>query len=153
MSEATPATAELPRRQALCGIIALGVLGPTALAACSTVTKEYGNQPAAPKENTNPGAPLAKLASVPVGGGTVVAAPDGRQIVVIQPAPGEVRAYNASCTHQGTPVGAPDANGVMTCPNHNSKFQAKDGSVVNGPATSPLQEVSVKLAGDAIVLA
>jgi nitrite reductase/ring-hydroxylating ferredoxin subunit len=72
--------------------------------------------------------------------------------VVLQPAPGEVRAYNAACTHAGTTVSAPE-NDVVTCPNHGSKFSTKDGSVINGPAGSPLKEVSVKVDGENIVLA
>jgi nitrite reductase/ring-hydroxylating ferredoxin subunit len=52
----------------------------------------------------------------------------------------------------GTTVGAPE-NDAMTCPNHGSKFSANDGSVINGPAGSPLKEVSVKVDGENITLA
>jgi nitrite reductase/ring-hydroxylating ferredoxin subunit len=152
MSEASPAEGTVPRRQALCGILALGVLGPAALAACSSTTKEYGSAPGPAKQQPKPGGPLAKVADVPVGSGKVVMTPDGKPVVIIQPAPGEFRAYSAACTHQGVTVGDPKG-GVATCPQHNSKFDMKDGSVISGPAQSPLPEVSVKVQGDGVVLA
>lgn len=147
-------TAALPRRQVLCGIIAAGLLGPAALAGCSSDegtdngTANDGNTGDAPAA----GGALATLSSVPVGGGKVVTAPDGRAIVITQPSAGQVKAFDASCTHMGTTVGAPEG-GVMTCPNHGSKFSAADGSVVKGPAGGPLKEIAVSVNGDNIVLA
>jgi Rieske Fe-S protein len=41
----------------------------------------------------------------------------------------------------------------MTCPSHGSKFKASDGSVVQGPATQPLQEIAVTVKGQEITLA
>jgi cytochrome b6-f complex iron-sulfur subunit len=149
-------TAALPRRQVLCGIIAAGLLGPAALAGCSSDSgTDTGNAGNGDTDGTNSpaaGGALAALSSVPVGGGTVVTASDGRAIVLVQPAAGQVKAFDATCTHMGTKVGAPEG-GVMTCPNHGSKFSAKDGSVVKGPAAGPLKEVSVSVSGDNIVLA
>lgn len=143
--------AALPRRQVLCGIMAVGLLGTTALTACSEAAPATNTQDDATGGDTAVGGALATLAQVPVGGGTVVNA-NGTPLVLLQPAPGEVRAYNAACTHAGTPVSAPE-NEVMTCPNHGSKFSTKDGSVINGPAGTPLKEVSVKVDGENIVLA
>jgi Rieske [2Fe-2S] domain len=41
--------------------------------------------------------------------------------------------------------------GGVYCPCHGSKFSIKDGSVVNGPATSPLAPVTIKVEGTSIV--
>ena len=162
MSEEAQVIRPVPRRQALCGIVALGVLGPAALAACSK--KEEFGQPSAGTSNPAPtgaasppsdgGAAnaLAKTSQVPVGGGIVVTASDGKKIVLAQPTAGEFKAFDATCTHQGTPVGAPE-NGTMTCPNHGSQFSAADGSATKGPATAPLKAVNVTVSGDSIVLA
>ncbi len=92
---------------------------------------------------------LATTAEVPVGGGKII---DGKNIVITQPASGTFKAFTAVCTHQGCIVNS-IANGTIDCPCHGSKFSIKDGSVVNGPATSPLAGVGIKLVGTSIVQA
>lgn len=151
----------LPRRQVLCGIMAMGILGTATLTACSEDTPA-ADAPAdsagtptgttsAPPAGGNANA-LAQVSQIPVGGGTIVQAPDGTQLVIVQPAAGDFKAFNASCTHQGTTVGAPQG-GTMTCPNHGSKFSAADGSVQQGPAGAPLKPVAIAVSGDNITLA
>ena len=54
------------------------------------------------------------------------------------------------CTHQGCIVGS-ISNGAIHCPCHGSAFSIKDGSVVNGPAASPLAAIPIKVAGTSIV--
>ena len=63
---------------------------------------------------------------------------------------GQFKAFTAVCTHQGCIV-ATVANGTIDCPCHGSKFSAADGSVVNGPATSPLAPVTITVHGTSIV--
>ncbi len=151
----------LPRRQVLCGIMAMGILGSATLTACSEDTPA-ANSPSdsagtpsgsasAPAAGGNANA-LAQVSQIPVGGGTIVDAPDGTKLVIVQPVAGDFKAYDAACTHQGTPVGAPQG-GTMTCPNHGSKFSAADGSVQQGPAGTPLKQVSIAVSGDNITLA
>jgi Rieske Fe-S protein len=159
MSEEAQVIQPVPRRQALCGIIALGVLGPAALAACSN-NQDFGQPSSGSSAPGNTGSSpsagggsaLAKTSQVPVGGGVVVTGSDGKKIVIAQPTAGQFKAYDATCTHQGTIVGAPQ-NGTMTCPNHGSQFSAADGSATKGPATAPLKAVNVTVSGDSIVLA
>jgi Rieske Fe-S protein len=81
--------------------------------------------------------------SVPVGGGYVDKA---NLVVVTQPASGEYKAFTAVCTHQGCTV-AQVTDNQITCPCHGSVFSAKDGSVINGPATSPLAAMTAKVDG------
>jgi Rieske Fe-S protein len=90
---------------------------------------------------------LAKTADVPVGGGTILA---DKKIVITQPQVGSFHAFTAVCTHQGCIVGTV-AGGTINCPCHGSKFNIANGSVVNGPATSPLAPVSIKVQGTSIV--
>lgn len=92
-------------------------------------------------------AALATTASVPVGGGTILSA---KQIVITQPTAGAFKAFTAVCTHQGCIVDQV-ANGTIDCPCHGSKFSIKDGSVVNGPAASPLAAIAIKVEGTSIV--
>jgi len=92
---------------------------------------------------------LASTASVPVGGGKILTA---QRIVITQPAAGSYKAFTAVCTHQGCIVSTV-ADGTIDCPCHGSKFSVKDGSVVNGPAPSPLAPVAIKVQGTSIVRA
>lgn len=98
-----------------------------------------GNAPAA----------LAKTSDVPVGGGTILT---DKKIVITQPQSGTFHAFTAVCTHQGCTVSSV-SGGTINCPCHGSKFNITNGSVVNGPAASPLAPVSIKVQGTSIVQA
>jgi Rieske Fe-S protein len=95
------------------------------------------------------GGALASTSDIPVGGGTVFAEQD---VVVTQPAPGRFRAFSATCTHQGCPV-TEVADGTINCNCHGSKFAVADGSVVDGPADTPLPERGIEVTGEEILLA
>lgn len=84
--------------------------------------------------------PLVREAEVPVGGGKILAS---QQIVVTQPSKGDFKAFSAVCTHQQCLVTMVQ-DGVIICPCHGSEFSIKDGSVVRGPAGSPLPAVQVE---------
>ena len=99
--------------------------------------------------STSGAAVLASTASVPVGGGKILTA---QQIVITQPTAGSYKAFTAVCTHQGCIVSTV-ADGTIDCPCHGSKFSVRDGSVVNGPAPSPLASVAIKVEGTSIVRA
>lgn len=157
---------ELPRRQVVCGLVALGVVGTAVLAGCGGDDETPAGSPtsggadpggaptgAAPSTSASAGGTtLAKVADVPVGGGVVVNGPDGARILLLQPTAGTVKALDAACTHQGTTV-KPPVDGAIVCPNHGSKFSAADGSVTRGPARKPLQPVQVAVSGQDVVLA
>ena len=92
---------------------------------------------------------LARTADIPVGGGKILT---GRKIVITQPKTGSFVAFSAVCTHQGCTVTSV-TGGTINCPCHGSKFSIANGSVVNGPATSPLPSVSIKVQGTSITQA
>jgi Rieske Fe-S protein len=94
-------------------------------------------------------AALASTADIPVGGGKVLA---DKKIVITQPQAGSFNAFTAVCTHQGCIVGSV-TGGTINCPCHGSKFNITNGSVVNGPAASPLAPVGIKVQGTSIVQA
>ena len=62
----------------------------------------------------------------------------GRRCAVHRDAEGQVHAVSASCTHLGCLVHFNDAEQAWECPCHGSRF-APDGSVLQGPATRPLE--------------
>ncbi len=80
---------------------------------------------------------VAANSSLNNGGGAVVNAAN-RVIVARSQDKSTFFAVQSNCTHQGTTVVFQGNNNVFFCPNHSSRFNI-DGSVVNGPATSPLK--------------
>lgn len=90
---------------------------------------------------------LAKTSDVPVGGGTILT---DKKIVITQPQSGTFHAFTAVCTHAGCTVGSV-SSGTINCPCHGSRFSISNGSVVNGPAASPLAPVNIKVQGTSIL--
>ena len=107
-----------------------------------------GQSPSSQQASAQPPS-LASASDVPVGGGTILA---DKKIVITQPRAGSFKAFTAVCTHQGCTVSSV-SGGTINCPCHGSRFSVTNGSVVQGPAPSPLTPVSIKVHGTAIVQA
>ena len=108
-----------------------------------------GSSSAAPAgpAGSNGSAVLARTTDIPVGSGKILPGP---KIVITQPKSGSFQAFTAICPHLGCTVGSV-SGGTINCPCHGSKFSVANGSVVNGPATSPLAPVSIRVQGTSIV--
>ncbi|HUQ56881.1 Rieske (2Fe-2S) protein [Lentzea sp.] len=146
------------RRTALCGIVVALAVPSGLVTACSSGSAGTGSTPPAQGGSTptsgssgSTGTALVALADVPEGGGAVVDGPGGKKIVVARVSATEVKAFDATCPHQGSIVAEP-SGGTITCPSHGSQFSPADGSVKKGPATSGLRAVAVKVDGDQVVL-
>jgi Rieske Fe-S protein len=137
------ATEGITRRNTLTGAVVVGV-GVPLLAACGSDSGSDTSEPAA-----KAGEKLGPAADIPVGGGKIYAE---QKVVVTQPSEGTFEGFSSVCTHQGCPVTSVD-NGTINCTCHGSKFSIQDGSVENGPATSPLSRVKVKDEGGQITTA
>ena len=144
-------------RRAFGGAALLGVAAPV-LVACGEeeepATGGSGSS-SSPSESSSPSGDgggsaaaggLVAAADVPVGGGVVL---KEEELVVTQPAEGTFKGFSAICTHQGCLV-AGVSDGEITCDCHGSVFSADDGSVVTGPATSPLEEITLAVDGDQV---
>jgi Rieske Fe-S protein len=131
----------ITRRKTLTGAAAMGVAVPL-LAACGGDSGDTATDSPAPAA----GEELGSTSEVPVGGGKVFG---DQKIVVTQPTDGDFKAFSAVCTHQSCLV-SQISDGTIDCLCHGSKFSDQDGSVVNGPATSALSEVSITVDGDTI---
>jgi Rieske Fe-S protein len=92
---------------------------------------------------------LTATSAIPVGGGKVF---QTQRVVVTQPTSGEFKCFTAVCTHQGCIVGSV-ADGLITCPCHGSQYRITDGSVVHGPAPTPLASKSITVSDGEISLA
>ena len=140
----------LPNRRAL--LAGAGITCAAMLAGCAMSDANGGPTPATDGTATSAGgsAPaagaLAATSQVPDGGGKII---DGKNIVITQPHSGLFKAFSAICTHEGCIVSSV-SNGTINCPCHGSKFSIKDGSVVNGPATTPLGAIAIKVEGTSI---
>jgi Rieske Fe-S protein len=84
-----------------------------------------------------------------------VAGQDGPQpAVLVHMEDGSWIAYSAVCTHAGCEVAYQLNSQTLGCPCHGSMFDPADGgSVVQGPAEQPLQEIQVEASGGNVMLA
>jgi nitrite reductase/ring-hydroxylating ferredoxin subunit len=85
-------------------------------------------------------------ADVPVGGGKIL---DNPAVVVTQPTAGSYKAFSSICTHAGCAVSEVQQSQIV-CPCHGSVFSAADGSVLQGPAQTPLTPVGITVNGSTI---
>jgi Rieske Fe-S protein len=153
-----PAPTSLGRRTVLQGVVLAGA--GVALAGCGNSDESAtsaaptdaqtstppSDQPSSPKPTDAEA--LAKTSAIPVNGGVIV----NDEVVVTQPSEGTFKGFSAICTHQGCVVDNV-SDGVISCPCHGSQFSAADGSVVGGPAPSPLPEVPVEVQQGEVVRA
>ena len=65
----------------------------------------------------------------------------GATDIVVRHSDGSLSAMSAICTHAGCEVAY--QGGVLYCPCHGSQFSAQNGSVLQGPASTPLLQVPV----------
>ena len=129
----------LPSRRA-----ALLSFGGTTLAVClagCAVGTAATSAPAGPG-----GATTVPVSEIPVGGGKIVG-----QFVVTQPTEGSFEAFSALCTHQNLPV-QQVSDAAIVCGRHGSSFSLADGSVLTGPATTPLPAATVAVDGDTLTI-
>ena len=139
---------ETTRRAALAGAGFAGLAAT--LAACGGSSGSSSGGPSGSGQADSGGsAALASTSEIPVGGGKVFSA---EKVVVTQPTAGEFKAFSAVCTHMQCLVDQV-ASGTIDCPCHGSEFSVKNGSVVSGPAPSPLPAQAIKVGGGKITLA
>jgi nitrite reductase/ring-hydroxylating ferredoxin subunit len=115
--------------------------------AAGTPSEDAGTIEPFPSSNVPVGAILSTK-EIPVGGGVLVR----DELLIVQPKAGTFKAFDPRCPHQGFIVQPPRPRStVMECPGHNSQFKAADGSLVRGPATHALSEISIKVENGYIV--
>lgn len=144
----TPAA--LSRRRTLAGAAGIGV-GLPFLAACGGTDDTASDSTGSTGSTSGSGASSSgaiATSDIPVGGGEILA---DAGVVITQPTEGEFKAFSATCTHTGCQVGSV-SDGAIVCPCHGSQFSITDGSVLQGPAGSPLAEQAITVKQGEITL-
>jgi thiosulfate dehydrogenase [quinone] large subunit len=101
----------------------------------------------APTSSSSSGPVLTPVAKVPVGGARKVTDSESSDPVwVLQLKAGTFTAFDATCPHEGCPVGFLSPAEGFACPCHGSRFDAR-GHVINGPAERGLTPVPVVVDG------
>jgi Rieske Fe-S protein len=157
-------------RRTVLGLTVAGAAGLITAACGGGGSAASGTDPTPSAAGTSPGAggstsssggsgtSLVATSDVPVGGGVfikngkIVANPGDLEkltAVVTQPTAGTYKAFTTTCTHQHCTV-SEIKNGTIICQCHGSTYSIKDGSVTNGPATSALTAIPIKVDGDKI---
>jgi len=99
-----------------------------------------------------PGAPVARLAELPVGGSKVFAYPGPNDpCLLVRLAADRWVAYSQRCTHLSCAVYYESATRRLACPCHHGFFAVEDGSVLQGPPPRPLPRIRLERRGDVLV--
>ena len=122
-----------------------GILAASTLAGCGSSSQDSSGADGGGGADTTARVATSK---VPVGSGVIE---DSIQSVVTQPTKGEFKAFNYLCTHQGCPVSQFKGDTIQ-CACHGSEFSIKDGSVIQGPATKPLQSKKATVKGKNVII-
>ncbi|MFF0223425.1 Rieske 2Fe-2S domain-containing protein [Streptomyces sp. NPDC004629] len=80
---------------------------------------------------------------------------DGQAVLLLRLIGGTVKAFQATCPHQGSLLADGDwdtDSNVLTCPSHLWEFDVRDGRGVN-PQNCRLREYLVRLNGDRLDIA
>ncbi len=84
-------------------------------------------------------------ASLKANGGSVYS----NGVIVARTMTGSYIAVASTCTHQGATVNYDGSHNEFVCYAHGSVFSS-NGGVVNGPASSPLQQLNTSLTGSSL---
>lgn len=91
-----------------------------------------------------------KVSEIPQGEG-VTGVIDGRNVAAYKTADGELMIFINRCTHMDCPTEWNNEDKTWDCPCHGSRFYAY-GSVINSPATEPLQPLDFRVENDEVIL-
>jgi Rieske Fe-S protein len=88
------------------------------------------------------GVPVTPLARVPPG--AAFRARLGDHPIIVLNVGGEIRAFDAVCTHEGCPLGWNPDQRLIRCPCHGGAYDTT-GKVVDGPPPAPLRRLEAEV--------
>lgn len=128
------------------GTVTLFVV-PAVITSCEKDSPDPDNIPGDPDKNVlTIDLTDGKYSNLSSAGGSVVES----DIIIINTGDDFI-ALSSVCTHQGCQVGYNPGNGNLPCPCHGSIFSTS-GSVLNGPASSPLTKYDLTREGDLLTI-
>jgi Rieske Fe-S protein len=93
------------------------------------------------------GVPVTSLDKVPPG--SAFRTRQGESSIIVLNIGGEIRAFDAVCTHEGCPLGWNPAQRLIRCPCHGGAYDTT-GRVVDGPPPAPLHRLEAEV-GDGVI--
>lgn len=96
---------------------------------------------------------VAELAQLPNGAPHGVQLPNGERVCLVRVG-NEVFGFEDRCTHADFPLSAGEMvdDYVLECALHGARFDVRDGSIVDLPATEPLSCYEVKVENGSVWL-
>lgn len=76
---------------------------------------------------------------------------DQKMSVLIHLVNGGFTAYEKACTHEGVSVRYDPGTRTLVCPAHGAVFDPTNGNVLQGPATTPIRKVAIRVNGDGTI--
>ncbi len=76
---------------------------------------------------------------------------DQKMSVLVHLVNGGFTAYERACTHEGVSVRYDPGTRTLVCPAHGAVFDPANGNVLQGPATTPIRKVAVRVNGDGTI--
>ncbi len=93
------------------------------------------------------GLPVTSLDKVPPG--SAFRTRHGESPIIVLNVGGEIRAFDAVCTHEGCPLGWNPDQRLIRCPCHGGAYDTT-GRVVDGPPPAPLHRLEAEV-GDGVI--
>jgi cytochrome b6-f complex iron-sulfur subunit len=135
---------DLVRKIALGGAVLF--ISPTILTSCSKASTGDMGPLNPPGTKIEIDLTLPTYAALNTAGGSAIV-----QSIIVAYTGTNYVALSSVCTHQGGTVGYNLSSGNFVCPNHGSVFSV-GGSVVTGPAASPLESYQVSKSGNILTI-
>ena len=110
---------------------------------------KFMNPPTVPEAAVNE-ASVGKVGDFKPNSGKIVRF-GSRPVILIRPATDEWRAFSATCTHLNCTVQYQEASRQILCACHNGLYDLS-GRVVSGPPPRPLEEYTVHVRGEEVVV-
>lgn len=115
----------------------------TAAASASPSSQSAGSQSAG-SQSAAGGTAIGAVADVPVGQAKSFTDPaTGNPAWMVHPSGNLFVAFSAVCTHAGCPVQYDPSNVQFVCPCHGGVYDARTGTVLQGPPPAPLPAIAV----------
>lgn len=124
------------------GLSAASLVLAPCLGGCKKETANPGGNPAPPVDFT---IDLTQNPTLNNPGGFIYS----NGVIIARTTAGSLIAVSQTCTHQGGTVAFRSANNDFLCSNHGARFSTT-GSVLQGPASSPLKKYTVAVNGNQV---